>query len=261
MDDLKQAFIQHLKQAGAYDARVADPRQGFEYALPGRHPLELWPECRSVIVYGVTMSTRSKYTYVGPLSPSSDPITMRFGYSDRFGLERLAYLFVSGIAMWGGAFLEEHGYRMSAAHSGAPGMERPTDAVQCKLCAYEAGLGVYGRSGIIIHPELGNRMAIGVIFSDAPLPPDSKLEGFHPCRNCQACINACPGQAFTVDVPYPQSWSESKCYATKKQLRSQGGLQCDACFAACPRSQIPEDDMVLIEERQSAWEFARSAQS
>jgi hypothetical protein len=26
-----------------------------------------------------------------------------------------------------------------------------------KLCAYEAGLGVYGRSGLILHPELGNR--------------------------------------------------------------------------------------------------------
>jgi ferredoxin len=257
MEDLKQALVQHLKQAGAFDARVADPRQGFENALPGRHPLDLWSECRSVIVYGVAMSTRTKYTYVGPLSPSPDPATMRFGYSARFGLERLAYLFLSGIAMWGLAFLEEHGGRMSAALSGAPGMERPTDPVQCKLCAYEAGLGVYGRSGLILHPELGNRMSIGTIFSDLPLPPDPKLEDFDPCGNCEACIKACPGQAFSVGVPYPQSWSEEKCQAAKKQLRDQGGLQCDACFAVCPRCRIPEEDLLLIEERPSAWESAR----
>jgi epoxyqueuosine reductase QueG len=34
-----------------------------------------------------------------------------------------------------------------------------------KLCAYEAGLGVYGRSGLIIHPELGNRIGIAVILT------------------------------------------------------------------------------------------------
>ncbi len=258
MEDLKRALKKHLKQAGAYDVRVADPRQGFEHALPGRHPLELWPECRSVIVYGAAMSTRAKYTYVGPFSPSDDPATMRFGYSERYGLERLAYLFLSGIAMWGGEFLEQHGYRMSATYSGAPGMMR-TDSVQCKLCAYEAGLGVYGRSGVILHPELGNRKTIGVILSDAPLPPDAKLEGFDPCRNCEACIKACPGQAFTAGVPYHESWSFVECMETKKQLRSQSGLECDACFAACPSSQIPEEDLLLIEERPSAWESARSA--
>ena len=257
MQDLKQVLVWGLRQAGAYDARVADPRQGFEHALPGRHPLELWPACRSVIVYGVAMSTRAMHTYVGPLSPSDDPDTMRFAHSERFGLVRLGYLFLSGIAMWGGALLEQHGYCMSATFSGAPGMLRPRNPVQCKLCAYEAGLGVYGRSGLILHPELGSRMAIGVILTDAPLLPDPKLEGFDPCHDCQTCIEACPGQAYTTGLPYPQSWSREKCMAAKERLLDQGGLHCDACFVACPRSRIPEEDLLLIEERLSAWESAR----
>ena len=65
------------------------------------------------------------------------------GCEPKGGLERLAYLFLSGFAMWGGEFLEQYGYRMSVTYSGAPGMLR-AESVQCKLCTYEAGLGRLG---------------------------------------------------------------------------------------------------------------------
>jgi len=67
-----------------FPATVPKPHQSV------RHPLELWPECRSVIVYGTAISTRAKHTSVDPFSPSDDPTAMRFGYSERYGLERLA---------------------------------------------------------------------------------------------------------------------------------------------------------------------------
>ncbi len=39
VNDLKQRLVSRLKQIGAYDVRIADPRVGFEHALPGRHHL------------------------------------------------------------------------------------------------------------------------------------------------------------------------------------------------------------------------------
>jgi len=36
MKDLKTNLIGHLKQAGAYDVRIADSQRGFEYAEAGK---------------------------------------------------------------------------------------------------------------------------------------------------------------------------------------------------------------------------------
>jgi ferredoxin len=46
--------------------------------------------------------------------------------------------------------------------------------------------------------------------------------------------------------------------AAKRRLTEQGNLQCDACFVACPTSKIPKENMLLIEERTSAWESAHN---
>ena len=67
--DLKLMLKNRLPQAGAYDLRIADPRRGFEKAVSGRHPLELWNECRSVIVFAVAMSQRTNNMYLGPYAP------------------------------------------------------------------------------------------------------------------------------------------------------------------------------------------------
>ncbi len=61
-----------------------------------------------------------------------------------------------------------------------------------KLSAYGTGLGVYARSGLILHPELGNRIVIGAFLTDVRLEPDGKLLGFDPCRG-SARIRKEPG--------------------------------------------------------------------
>jgi len=60
MNELKDDLKRYLKQAGAYDVRVANPSNGFEHAQSGRHPLDLWKDCRSVVVFAVAMSTASR---------------------------------------------------------------------------------------------------------------------------------------------------------------------------------------------------------
>jgi epoxyqueuosine reductase QueG len=260
-ESLKDRVVQHLKQAGAYDVRIADPACGFEHAIPGRHPLELWQECRSVIVFAVAMATQALLTYEGPYSPSLDANTMRFGGAPEmstYGIQRLAHLFVANISFWGAAFLQEHHYTVFLQSSGLPGLcgyyDRPL--IQAKLCAYESGLGVYGRSGIILHPDLGNRLTIGVLLTDAILAPDPRLSDFAPCKTCTLCCRVCPGNAFDPNTTYPDSWSREKCSAGKAKTQAQG-LKCEACFSCCPAGTLHDQDLLYVEHRKSFYEATK----
>lgn len=50
--ELKRQLIDRMMEVGAYDVKIADPRQGFEYVTElERHPLSLMPECQSVIAF------------------------------------------------------------------------------------------------------------------------------------------------------------------------------------------------------------------
>ena len=252
---LKTRLKEHLKQAGAYDARIADPHRGFEHAEEGRHPLDLWPACRSVVVFAVAMSSRAELTYVGPYSPSADSTTMRFKSSFDYALERLAHLFVATIASWGTAFLQENGWNVALSVSGLPGLLSEAKT-QSKLCAYESGLGVYGRSGLILHPELGNRMSIGVLLTDAVLEPDPRLVNFDPCRGCALCVRMCPARAFDATKTYPHSWSREKCASKTAEILATG-LKCNNCFLVCPAGKLRDEQLLSMEQKISFYQTAR----
>ena len=102
--DLKQRLVNHLKQIGAYDVRIADPQVRYEHALPGQHPMELWPQCKSVIVFAVACAARTNNIYIGPYAPwqgerdIGGPIP-KFTQSEDYGMERLARLIVSNITL------------------------------------------------------------------------------------------------------------------------------------------------------------------
>jgi epoxyqueuosine reductase QueG len=258
-NSFKTELVNHLKQAGAYDVRVADPRRGFEHAEPGRHPLELWPACRSVVVFAVAMSPQCELTYVGPHSPTTDARTMRFNPSFDHAVERLAHLFVATIAFWGASLLQEQGHRVSLSASGLPGLlSEPT--TPSKLCAYEAGLGVYGRSGLILHPELGNRLSIGTLLTDALLAPDPRLTDFEPCNGCNRCIRLCPAGAYDEAKSYPHSWSREKCQSKTTQIAATG-YKCNNCFIACPAGQLADEALLFVQQKVGLYPPPKSRRS
>ena len=234
--DIKASLVRRLRQIGAYDVRVADPQRGFEKALPGKHPLELWNECVSVIVFAVAMAPLTNNFYLGPYAPWENkkrdigpvPADIQSGYH---AMDRLSRLFRSSISFKGMQFLSENGFAVSFART------------QEKLCAFESGLGVYGRSGLILHPDLGNRMCIGVIMTNAKLDPDNRLEGFEPCADCDCCIRMCPANAFDPGKNYPESWSRERCTKKRAEIDKEG-LYCHNCFAVCPAGSIPDDDLL-----------------
>lgn len=114
-DSLRQDLIKRLKQVGAYDVRVADPKQGFDRALPKQHPLQLWERCRSVVVFAVAMGPQTNNVYMGPYAPWKGPRELgpvpQDIQSEEYAMDRLSRLFVSSITLKGMIFLSEKGMR------------------------------------------------------------------------------------------------------------------------------------------------------
>ncbi len=245
--DLKTGLIRRLKKAGAYDARVADPHVGYEHVLPGMHPLEVWPACRSVVVIAVACAPEANNTYIGTYAPWSGerdlgpvPEELR---SDDYGMDRLSRLVLASLTLKGIEFL--HG-------SGCGVQTVPQARMQLKLSAYEAGIGVYGRAGFILHPVLGSHLQLAAILTDAVLEPDGRLEGFDPCAGCDRCIRLCPAQAYDASKSYPDSWSREACTAKRAEL-ARRGLFCHTCNAACPAGSLHDVDLLRIGEARSIY--------
>ncbi|SET61286.1 epoxyqueuosine reductase [Natronincola peptidivorans] len=67
--------------------------------------------------------------------------------------------------------------------------------------AVSAGLGDWGRNGIIVNKEHGAGLLFAAIFTDAPLEitsPKARPTQDHQqhCIDCQQCISSCPAKAF-----------------------------------------------------------------
>ena len=111
--------------------------------------------------------------------------------------------------------------------------------------AVQAGLGEYGRHGLVISPELGPRFRIGKIFTDMPLAPDAPInfgvEAF--CNQCDRCADKCPAKAIPHGEPDWQpvnissikgvkKWSVDgeKCFSYWSKINSD----CAVCVRVCP---------------------------
>ena len=247
-NDLKQGLVSRLKQVGAYDVRIADPHAGYEHAIEGRRPLDLWKQCRAVVVFAVASSPKTNNIYAGPYAPWPEKNrevgpTPQYIQSYEYAVDRLARVFISSIALRGMKFLEANGCNTSVEYSGI-------STLQLKLSAFEAGLGVYGRSGVIIHPLIGNRIRLGAILTDAVLEPDGRLEGFEPCENCDLCIKICPAKAFDPTKSYPHSYSREKCTPKRAEIENKK-LYCHNCWAVCPAGTLKDEELLCIEEARS----------
>ncbi|MDP2920272.1 MAG: hypothetical protein Q8O43_08660, partial [Dehalococcoidia bacterium] len=248
-DSLKQRLSNRLRQIGALEVRISDPHIGWEHALPGQHPLTLWPQCKSIIVFAVAMSPAINNTYLGPYAPwqaknrNLGPVPT-YIQSEEHALDRMSRIFVANITLKGMFALAGEGVGIGFA------------LPQVKLAAAEAGLGVYGKSGVIINPVLGNRMNIGVIMTDVVIDPDGRLTDFTPCTNCDICIRSCPAKVFDPAKSYPESYNRERCIAKRAEIEGRG-LYCHNCFASCPAGKINDEKLLSIQTAPSFYKRDR----
>jgi len=219
--DLKSEIVRFLKDRGAFKVRVANPFVGFEKTIDGCHPFDVMKHSNSVIVFAI---------YVGLDYYRTVKIEGKTKGDDRIG-----YIYRDWLAYELVEFLKTKGFS-GVFPTGDYHKERKIARLSFKLAAHEAGIGVYGKCGLIITPEYGPRVNIGVVVTDAVLEPDEKLD-FNPCQACEVCAKVCPVKAVGENLDPPISHNREVCVNFIQGLRDETGDQkffCGYCFDNCP---------------------------
>jgi epoxyqueuosine reductase len=70
--------------------------------------------------------------------------------------------------------------------------------VSLRHAAVAAGLGVFGRHNLVIHPKFGTRLIFTAILTDLPLPSDPPVTE-ELCNDCGLCVEICPAKALETE--------------------------------------------------------------
>jgi epoxyqueuosine reductase len=115
--------------------------------------------------------------------------------------------------------------------------------------AQQAGLGWQGKNTLLLNKNKGSYFFLACILCNLELPHDESHDTSH-CGTCQACLEACPTNAF----PKPGVLDASRCisYLTiehrspiPQSLREGIGdwlYGCDVCQEVCPWNHKPTRD-------------------
>ena len=118
-------------------------------------------------------------------------------------------------------------------------------AISHKAVARVAGLGWQGKNLLLITPQVGSRIRLVTILTNAPLKIDKPLE--NRCGKCTACKDACPVGAIkgVITEDRYQNRNEAlyfdRCVSklTKEfaKLPNIDAPICGICIKACPYSK------------------------
>ena len=134
------------------------------------------------------------------------------------------------------AYIQNLGYRAVASLN---------DTALSIPLAVQAGLGEYGRHGLLITPEYGPRVRIAKIFTDLPLVADQPISfGVREfCESCRRCSKACPPKAIPDGPPSEDKPTISNLAGIKKwtvnpekcfKFWAARATDCSICIRVCP---------------------------
>lgn len=203
-----------------YDERWIYERK-FNRMDQSARPVDVSAELNNVIVIGTAMDLELTATVPSALAATATGM----GYThDAVTLMSLAQ------------FIRNLGYEAHASMNDT-GLNIPL--------AIQAGLGEYGRHGLLITRDFGPRIRIGKIFTDMPLAVDAPdyfgVKEF--CDICQACSNACPPKAIPFDGPKAQAPNRSSFATIRKwttdaekcfKFWTSQNTECSICIRVCP---------------------------
>jgi ferredoxin len=144
------------------------------------------------------------------------------------------YVEAAKIALQLGYFIRSQGFPARAHIDGNYRVIAP-------LVARDAGLGEIGRMGLLMTPELGPRVRLGVVTTDLPLLPDPRYDGrpmLDFCRICLKCAENCPSKSIPFDdrqeIDGALRWriNPDTCFRYWNVI----GTDCGLCMAVCPYS-------------------------
>ena len=111
--------------------------------------------------------------------------------------------------------------------------------------AIQAGLGEYGRLGLLITKEFGPRVRLGKVFTDMPLTHDVPISfGVTEfCQVCRRCSDSCPVKAIPAGDPNAERHNESNIQGVNKWsvdgekcfgYWTAQNTDCSICVRVCP---------------------------
>ena len=211
-------------RAQALGARACGiaPAGRFAAAPEGFRPGDIYPDCRSVIVFLKEMPP-DIIRLDNPI-PYTHAAYQLYGDLDRLGMELCR-------------FLEAEGAHAVPVPSDTPYLHWEPERshgmgiLSLRHAAVQAGLGVLGRNTLVIHERWGNMGYLGAILTDAALEADPVLEEAACPDGCRVCLDACPVGALdgtTVD--------QARCRRQSfyKTPRGFDLYACNRCRRECP---------------------------
>ena len=115
-----------------------------------------------------------------------------------------------------------------------------------RMAAQLAGIGWIGKSCALVTKEVGPRLRLGTVLTDAPLRPDTPMEDH--CGDCRLCIEACPAQAilgknFDPADDLSERFDFHRCDDFLTETRQTFGKRiCGRCVAVCRYGKKGRDD-------------------
>ena len=195
MESLTQCLKTLALSEGADLVGVA-PVDRFQEAPPMTHPKAILPDARAVVVIAV------KYPDATIDGWGKPPAESMFFYQS-------VQLYMTTTVM---PMIQFKIYRFleKAGHLALPvapsGFFRYRDYKEMKggfiadfshrHAAVAAGLGEFGRQGLLLTPQFGVRQRLASVITNAPLDPDPLYDSRPLCDQCDACLKACPVSAF-----------------------------------------------------------------
>ncbi len=230
-EDVKnQAKLLGFDLIGIADAADSE----FDRAPEGHKPAEYLPGAKSVIVGGIEVIDEILQTTPSPMYAKHYDL---INISLLSAADKLArYLRRNGFkAMW---FPETDDYRYFHEQK-ARGIRAYSPSFSHISAATAAGLGVRGKSGVVLTPRFGPRQRWISVISTAPLVPDAKFEGelclerIKPGSCGDRCIKACEAIGCGALKPWPEAGGVDMLACHFGAYKNRG-MACGVFIKVCP---------------------------
>ena len=212
---------------GADDAGIAAMAPEIYYSHRGRHEA----------FYGTPVTENFPFALV--ISVAMDPAMIHKGpRAAEMAESARGYLRGAVAAIAAAAAIRRMGYHARAHTDG-------NYLVSASRAALAAGLGVFGRSGLLLHRRFGPCHRLAVVTTDMPLLPGTPDPGGALarafCEVCGRCAHDCPALAIpsgpaATSTGNPWPLDRENCYETWRSV----GTDCGICISTCPFTMRPD---------------------
>jgi epoxyqueuosine reductase len=196
----------------------------FDNAPPGFHPSDIYKKCETVIVFAKKVPRSSlfasncvPYTHINNLiTQEVDKLTLEIiKLLEEIGIEAVPipsddpYEYWEPENMYGRAILS------------------------LKHAAYLAGLGVIGKSTLLINNKYGNMIQFGAVLINIKMKEDPIVNYKGCIADCWLCIDSCPTKALDGISVNQKLCRQLSTYKTEKGYILK---KCNLCRKICPNA-------------------------